>query len=188
MKLVSAIARHPLWSVLVASALFGTGSAWLLQGSDVAIVQFVCASLFAGAGALIGLLCLPASLACSLASHERLRRRAPVLLGTAMGGLIVAVVAAGSVFLSATIGRALEQSARNWAVALVPAIEGYREQHGTYPGALSEVVDLSQVPRLVRHGDLVYSGDGHDFSFDMKRGWLSGWYWHSSGREWHYYN
>lgn len=187
MILFSAIERRPMRAFVVITVIAAVASAWLLQGYLVHFGYFLSTILI---GLLTGIVMVAAFLG-SLGAWAFGQRGRPWSSRLRRVGLIALVIhgsAIGSLILAMDTRHRLEASAKAWATEQVPAIERYRESFGTYPRSLEETTDLSDSPRLVRNGDLLYTGDPQRFSFDLRTGLISGWWWSSDSREWGYYD
>lgn len=73
--------------------------------------------------------------------------------------------------------------ARQWSDHLVVRLELWKEQHGSYPEVLGELVHVTERPRLCqRHSYYEKRGDGFELDF-IKESWY-GWTYRSATRQW----
>jgi hypothetical protein len=118
-------------------------------------------------------------------------RRRPVDRGPLSIGIALTIVLVG-VVASCVIGvwmHAWEiERTKTWCLANVPRIEEHRRRHARYPSTLDDVLPRSEMPRLVRNGDLHYGSDEDSYWFDLWTGMLSGEVWNSDRRIWSYYD
>lgn len=82
------------------------------------------------------------------------------------------------------IGHPLREHAKSWALEQTEAIDAYFDTYGAYPKELTQVVDVTNAPRLVRNGFVAYMSFGTHYAFFMGDGIFSDeWGWSSASRE-----
>ncbi len=112
------------------------------------------------------------------APRTRLRWVAAAMLGVAAFALVVAPSYVAGRILNASDIRA----ARGYCMMLVPRIEAYKREKGTYPAKVQELLPEGRpVPRLLRTDEPFYRtvGAAYEFVFADPSGWDSGHYYFS---------
>jgi hypothetical protein len=169
------------WLVPVAvTILLTVGSAFLLHGS---FSHFVFA-LLAIALAVIAAAVLAGLRAASRRTPELNVRYERMLMCTGL----VFIGAIGSFGIGVAVAPRMLESAQHWCEAQIPAIEAYREQHGSYPAAKGAVPDVASAPWVARVFDVDYHSNGEHFALTLYTGPLSGWSWYSGSRTWSHFD
>lgn len=137
-----------------------------------------------GAGLWLG---LPILVGCMIASLVALLAHRSPKIPISIAAVVIAIFAFSGLAIPANsyIHKQAEITAKAYPEKIIPFLEAYREQHGSYPANLDELPDKPPLPRLLRTSH-AYRSDGTTFSFFFPKpgGLLDAWYFDSDSREW----
>ena len=163
--------------LILFSALFSIGMAIFFRGSVLHTVVVLMVCIYLGLPFLI--LAIVTYLLRNKFPIAKKILRSVALLLIVISSLVVSLIA------GLALGNHDMTAAKTYCESLIPSIEMYKKEHGTYPSDISTIANDNDIPRLLRKEDFYWSdGQGYGFNFSDPQAIMRGVGYSSDSQQW----